>query len=174
MTDSVQTQSENSEAQQEVSYGPETEFERQVLQEAIEATEANPALDEFSPAKVRSAASFTTDEPRGAAMFWIANNGKHEDLKDNKGKTLSVKDWLVWQKPVTRSDGSVDEKGMVTCLFLEDGRTVSWASPITNRQWANVIKAKGKGPFDPALRIKIVANPSNDKNKGDWYSIMPG
>lgn len=143
------------------------------LDGVIEETEASLSLKDFEPASLVRAGSFDPTSKRGSDLWIIAMNAVHGDLVGRGKFEAEIVDWVCFQKDVIRPNGEYSQDAWVCVFFLVDGARLSTASLLTCKQWANVVKVKGKGPYNPPLRVVFAPNPSKIKGGNPWYSILP-
>ena len=139
----------------------------------IEETESGLSLSDFEPAEVVRAASFDPKTEDGSRLWWRAMNENHIPLEGRGDFTTKIRDWVCYQTEVTRRTGEVDSHGWVTVWFLDNGETLSTASTLTARKWANAVKAIKASNAQYPVTVHFKAYGTNVKGKQPWYSILP-
>lgn len=145
--------------------------ESAVLDQTLEATESRISANDFEQAQTVRAASFDPSTPHGQDLLIDALNGVHDDLIDKPTFTAFVRDFACFQKDVVRSDGEVEHDAWVCVWWTIDGKSYSTASALTIKQWSNICKAKGKGPWPEGLEVIFSPNPSKRKGGSPWVSV---
>jgi hypothetical protein len=142
------------------------------LASTIDATQERISADDFSPAEIRTEASFDLSTPHGQRQWIRAQNEVHTDLIDRGEFSATITDWVCWQKEVTRMNGEIEQNAWVMCLFTDDGKTISTASALTVKQWSHIAKALRSNRLSLPLTCRFKPNDSKIKGGNPWYSVI--
>ena len=143
------------------------------LDGVIDSTEAGLSARDFSPAELRVECSFDLNTTHGQVKLIEAQNGKHGDLIGAGEFIATITDWACWQKGVIRMDGQIQEMAWVACWWTRERGTISTASLLTVKQWANIARALRSGRLSLPMQFIFVPNASKIKGGNPWYSIVP-
>lgn len=112
--------------------------------------------------------------PKAKALLANMATGSDLDTDTVMGQCIRVKDFVVFQKPMTNKENGETNIGVVYVLVLDDDTTVSGTSPTVRDCLAAMVRMFGLPPWtEPPLPCKLVESKSAQGHKFHRLAVVP-
>lgn len=135
---------------------------------AVEPLPADPLAKLRDPA-LSVLTNLNLADDRAHAIISRAMAKADFELAESANAVLEVTGYFAHVVPITIEEtGEIQPRARVV-LITREGKTLAWTSANTTKYWVMIMGLKGQGPWNPPIRVKVVAY--KGKKAGHWYSL---